>query len=153
MKKVIFPSSKWSPAVIQSGELPVPSEVFPVARDAGAEEKVIAIVQFTLSPSPKSCSLYEPWRLIPAHVGKFVGNAFLAQGEPPAFASKSGSCHELKDDFQQAKILVKQTPKLLFCVGFCNSAIEPVCLETISTASNHTACGETCGDEKGVTNG
>jgi len=62
-----------------------------------------------------------------------------------------GTCMKL--DFQQAKILVKQTPNPLFYGAFRNPVLEPTRLKTMTTASNHSACGETCGDEMEFSNG
>jgi len=100
-----------------------------------------------------SCDLCEPWRLFQPVAGKFVGSVSTGMLKTSVFADRSEKCPEIKGDFHEANIAVKHAHKALFCWAFRNLRMSPIHAKTMTAGSNHSACGEVCGDETEVSNG
>jgi len=97
----------------------------------------------SLGPSSPS----EPWRLDRACAGKTAGKR---QGESGGFAIHTEGRADVKGDFHEAEIAVKQISKCPIYWGFYKISVKANVLKTMATASNYRPCGDGCGESRGT---
>lgn len=97
------------------------------------------------SLSPQFTS--EPWWLIKATAGKTVGKGQLGS---LGFATHIEGRADVKGDFHEAEITVKQISKCPIYWAFYEISMKANGLKTMATASNYRPCGEGCGENRGT---
>lgn len=89
----------------------------------------------------------EPWRLIRASAGKTAGKR---ASEIIGFATHTEGMADVKGDFHEAEITVKQISKCPIYWAFYEISMKANGLKTMATASNYRPCGEGCGESRGT---
>ena len=89
----------------------------------------------------------EPWWLIRVPAGKTVGKGQL---ESLGFATHTEGRADVKGDFHEAEITVKQISKCPIYWAFYEINMKANGLKTMATASNYRPCGEGCGESRGT---